>query len=75
MAYYDYIEVQPPVVYACALHKDKYEDVDYLMRVKDTIVRIIKVAKKMGKIVVATGDVHYLHPEQKEFRDIYISRF
>jgi DNA polymerase-3 subunit alpha (Gram-positive type) len=27
----------------------------------------------MGKIVVATGDVHYLHPEQKEFRDIYIS--
>ena len=73
MAYYDYIEVQPPVVYACALHKDKYEDVDYLMRVKDTIVRIIKVAKKMGKIVVATGDVHYLHPEQKEFRDIYIS--
>ena len=73
MAYYDYIEVQPPVVYACALHKDKYEDVDYLTRVKDTIVRIIKVAKKMGKIVVATGDVHYLHPEQKEFRDIYIS--
>ena len=73
MAYYDYIEVQPPMVYACALHKDKYEDVDYLTRVKDTIVRIIKVAKKMGKIVVATGDVHYLHPEQKEFRDIYIS--
>ncbi len=73
MTYYDYIEVQPPMVYACALHKDKYEDVDYLTRVKDTIVRIIKVAKKMGKIVVATGDVHYLHPEQKEFRDIYIS--
>ena len=73
MQYYDYIEVQPPMVYACAIHKDKFDDVDYIGRVKDTISRIIKVAKKLGKIVVATGDVHYLNPEQKEFRDIYIS--
>ena len=73
MAYYDYIEVQPPGVYACALHKDKFTDTDYLSQVKDTIVRIIKTAKKLGKIVVATGDCHYLNKEQKEHRDIYIS--
>ena len=73
MNYYDYIEVQPPQIYACSIHKDKYDDVDYLSMVKDTIIRIIKVAKKLGKIVVATGDVHYLNKEQKEFRDIYIS--
>ena len=73
MAYYDYIEVQPPQIYACAIHKDKYNDVDYLSIVKDTIKRIIKVADRLGKIVVATGDVHYLSKEDKEFRDIYIS--
>ena len=73
MAYYDYIEVQPPQIYACSVHKDQYDDVDYLGMAKDTIKRIIRVAKKLGKIVVATGDVHYLNKEQKEFRDIYIS--
>ena len=73
MAYYDYIEVQPPMIYACAIHKDKYTDVDYLSMAKDTISRIIRVAKKIGKIVVATGDAHYIDKEQKEFRDIYIS--
>ena len=73
MAYYDYIEVQPPMIYTCSLHKDSYDDIDYLEMAKDTIKRIIKVAKKIGKLVVATGDVHYLNKEQKEFRDIYIS--
>ena len=73
ISYYDYIEVQPPTIYACAIHKDKYNDTDYLSIVKDTIKRIITVAKKLGKIVVATGDCHYLNKEDKEFRDIYIS--
>ena len=73
ISYYDYIEVQPPSVYACAIHKDKFDDVDYLSMVKDTIKRIIKVSEKLGKIVVATGDCHYINKEDKEFRDIYIS--
>ena len=73
MAYYDYVEVQPPMVYVCSIQKDTYNDVDYLSMVKDTIIRIIRVAKKLNKIVVATGDVHYLKKEQKEYRDIYIS--
>ena len=73
MAYYDYIEVQPPQIYACSVHKDKFNDTNYLEMAKDTIKRIIKVADKLGKIVVATGDVHYLDKEHKEFRDIYIS--
>ena len=73
MLYYDYIEVQPPQIYACSIHKDQYDDVDYLEMAKDTIKRIIKVAKKLNKIVVATGDVHYINKEQKEYRDIYIS--
>ena len=29
MKFYDYIEVQPPSIYACSIHKDKFNDVDY----------------------------------------------
>lgn len=71
--FYDYIEVQPPKVYADAIHKDPFDDVNYVEICEDTIKRIIRISKELGKIVVATGDVHYLNKEQKEFRDIYIS--
>ena len=33
---------------------------------------IVKAAKECGKLVVATGDCHYCHPDQKQFRTIYI---
>ena len=34
---------------------------------------IVDAANKAGKIVVATGDVHYLNPEDKIYRDVYIT--
>lgn len=73
ISYYDYIEVQPPQIYICNLERDNYKDIDYRFMVEDTIKKIIRVSKELGKIVVATGDCHYLHPNQKEYRDIYIS--
>ena len=71
--YYDYIEVQPPKIYICSLERDEYKDIDYEYMVCDTIKKIIRVSKELGKMVVATSDCHYLHPNQKEYRDIYIS--
>ena len=35
------------------------------------IEKIIRCAKKLGKIVVATGDCHYCDPEEKQYRTIY----
>ena len=34
---------------------------------------IIEAADDTGKIVVATGDAHYLNPEDKRYRDVFIS--
>ena len=34
---------------------------------------IIAEAKRQNKIIVATGDVHYVKPEEKILRDVYIS--
>ena len=40
--------------------------------IKATILKIIKTAKALGKIVVATGDVHYLNKEDQIYRNIFL---
>ncbi len=67
--FYDYIEVQPPSVYA-HLKLNTYQDGDYI--INTTIEKIIKAAKEKNKIVVATGDVHYINPEDQMLRDVYL---
>ena len=67
--FYDYIEVQPLSVYA-HLKIGTYIDPDY--RLQEAVKKIIKAAKEKGKIVVATGDVHYVNPEDQKYRDIYL---
>ncbi len=68
MEMFDYIEVQPPLAYAHLFDSlpNGIEDI------KDTIIRIIRIAKEMGKIVVATSDCHYARPHSKKYRDIMI---
>ena len=67
--FYDYIEVQPPANYSYLVNMGEIEQED----VNKYIIDIINAAKAVGKKVVATGDVHYLTPREKVFRDVYIS--
>ena len=69
MAFYDYIEVQPICAYK---HLKESLSVPFESAIKEIIKKILKAAKEAGKMVVATGDVHYLNPEDKKYRDIYI---
>jgi len=70
MRFYDYIEIQPPSNYSFQINMGYIEDKATLYRyIKD----IVKAAKIAGKIVVATGDVHYENPEDKIYRDVYIA--
>ena len=78
MSYYDYIEVQPYDIYRDMLQKRErdlefVDDIDYEKMAKDAITRIIKTAEKLGKIVVATSDCHYVDKEDKFYRDICIA--
>ncbi len=68
-SFYDYIEVQPPENYSFLVNTGDLEQDDVYKYIKD----IIKASKDIGKNVVATGDVHYLSPKEKVFRDVYIS--
>ena len=78
MSYYDYIEVQPFDIYRDMLNKvesdlDFVDDIDYEKMAKEAIMRIIATAEKLGKIVVATSDCHYIDIDEKRYRDICIA--
>lgn len=67
---YDFIEVQPPANYIYKIHKGELSSFD---EIESIIKDLIRIAKENGKIVCATGDCHYLNPEDKIYRDVFIS--
>lgn len=69
MEFYDYIEVHPPKAYQ-HLEKDLGEFGREILQA--TVQKIIRIGKEMGKLVIATSNAHYLHPEEKKYREIYI---
>jgi len=69
MQFYDYIEVQPPQVYK-HLKRDLGPYADEV--IESIIIKIIKTAKSLNKLVIATGDVHYLEKKDVLYREIYI---
>lgn len=70
MKFYDFIEIQPRNCYRHLKRRGVIKSEEHLIEV---IQRILDCAKKLNKIVVATSDAHYVHPNQKKIRDIYIS--
>ncbi len=70
MQFYDFIEVQPPENYIYLLHSGKLSSKE---EIQDVLKDLIMTAKEAGKIVCATGDCHYLNPEDKVFRDVFIA--
>jgi DNA polymerase-3 subunit alpha (Gram-positive type) len=69
MGFYDYIELQPKENYSWLTDMEMI-DQERLMTVLNSIVR---AADDLHKPLVATGDCHYVNPEDKICRDIYIA--
>ena len=69
MGMYDYIEIQPLEQYAYLVHTGTLPS---LTMVKTLLKEIIAVAKSLNKKIVATGDCHYVNPEDHLIRDVYI---
>ncbi len=68
ISFYDYIEIQPPEVYQHLVDREFLT----IFEIQEIIKQIIKSAQEQKKIVVATGDVHFVHPEDVKYRNIYI---
>ena len=71
MKFYDYIEVQPLDNYR---HLLRNHDINNEKDLEDAIKKIIKCADKIGKLVVATGDVHNINPEDVISREIIVNQ-
>ena len=69
--FYDYVEVQPK---DCYTHLFDTDDFTSEIELENTIKKIIECTKEQGKIIVATGDVHYLNKEDKIYREIIINQ-
>ncbi|MBE3593843.1 MAG: PolC-type DNA polymerase III [Candidatus Carbobacillus altaicus] len=69
MHFYDYIELLPPDIYEPLIHRGVAPDMEAIER---AFKKIIATAKRLGKPVVATGNVHHLDPQDKIYREILL---
>jgi len=67
--YYDFIEVMPPAIYAPLIAKEQVKDMEELQTI---IKSLIEVGDRIGKPVLATGNVHYIEPEDEIYREIIV---
>ena len=71
-SFYDFLEVQPLANNRFMLENEKYAaktDED----LRDYNRKIVQLGEELGKLVVATGDVHFLNPEDEVFRHILLA--
>jgi len=64
---YDYLEIQPLGNNDYLVRTEQVPDKDYL---KEINRKIVTLGEKLNKPVVATGDVHFLDPEDEIYRRI-----
>ncbi len=67
--FYDYLEIQPVGNNQFLINSGRVKSVEEL---QDNNRKIIELGGKLGKPVVATGDVHFLHPHEEIYRKILL---
>jgi DNA polymerase-3 subunit alpha (Gram-positive type) len=68
--FYDFLEIQPLDNNMFLVNNERVKNVEDL---KEINKKIIDLGEKAGKMIVATGDVHFLKPEDEIFRRILMS--
>ena len=69
-AWYDYLEIQPVGNNAYLIDDERSADIRSFDDLRDVNKRIVALGEKLHKPVCATGDVHFLDPEDEVFRRI-----
>ncbi|WDM02768.1 PolC-type DNA polymerase III [Alicyclobacillus cycloheptanicus] len=67
--FYDYLEIQPPSHYENLLREEMVQSYE---SIRDMHRQILEIAHRLHKPVVATGDVHFLNPEDGIYREVFL---
>ncbi|PWK12673.1 PolC-type DNA polymerase III [Tumebacillus permanentifrigoris] len=67
--FYDYLEIQPLLHYKPLLRNESISTLDSVQHYHRTI---LEIGKALDKPVVATGDVHFLNPEDAIYRQVFL---
>lgn len=67
--FYDVLEIQPLTMYMHLVEKGLVGSTEEL---ETALRKVVEIGIKLDKPVIATGNVHYLDPKDKLFRDITI---
>lgn len=70
MKFYDYLEIQPIENNEYLIDKGNVRGIEELQSLNK---KIYKLGKELNKLVVATGDVHFLDPQDEAFRRIIMA--
>ncbi len=68
--YYDYFEIQPVENNEFLVRNGKVKNIEELRNINK---RIVRLGEKLNKPVIATGDVHFLDPDDEVYRRILMS--
>ena len=68
VSFFDYLEVQPAVNYLALIEKDN--DIKSEEDIRNINRRIVELGEQWDKPVCATGDVHFIDPEDRIYRNI-----
>ena len=66
-SYYDYLEVQPVGNNEYMVREHIVDGIEQIQEFNRTVLRL---GEKLNKMVVATGDVHFLNPEDAVYRAV-----
>ena len=69
-SFYDFVELMPAENSAFLVHDEKLPD---LGAIRSLNVRLSKVARAAGKPFVATGDVHFVRPQDSVLRKVLLA--
>ncbi len=72
-SFYDYLEIQPCGNNEYMIRSEKFPNVNSVEDIRNFNRKVIHVADELGKMVVATCDVHFIDPEDARYRAILMA--
>ena len=72
-SFYDYLEIQPIGNNAFLVRSEEFPDVNTDEDLRNINRKVADLAKKLGKMLIATCDVHFLNPEDAICRTVIMA--